>query len=206
MLRTTFWVGNWQKVRAVLREDLANSLRVQHVSVDGVLCPSCNRVVDKASIRYGAQGTVHEPFLIPHRLERSVRDFAQQIKNVPRSKGWNPRLIRDSEIGVSRIERCPIAKQPLGCEQGSLEGKVHMDPGSQVATVLEVACTRNSVFRERSLTVLHCQPGREPAEQSTRRNLTAHFGTFEAREFVEVSDRSRSDWLVPVLGEGDVAG
>src|SRR5438309_10253633 len=93
-----------------------------------------------------------------------------------------------------------------------------MVPGSEVATVLDVACTRNDVGWERSLSVLHGQPGREirqivcarsirvvllrdaecsqthrlqeklrevgpdqitrrePAEQSTRRNLTVHFG------------------------------
>ena len=55
MLRTAFWVGSWQKLRAIiLFEDLADSLGVQHVSVDWVVCHSCNRVVDKASIRYGA--------------------------------------------------------------------------------------------------------------------------------------------------------
>src|ERR1700674_4881261 len=76
------------------------------------------------------------------------------------SEGLNPRLIRYSEIGVPRIKSCLVANQPLGCEQGSLEGKVHMVPSPEVATVLKVACTRNSVAPDRR-SVLHCQPGRE---------------------------------------------
>ena len=135
----------------MLCEDLTDSLGVQHVFVDGVVCHSGNRVVDKASIRYGTQGAMHEPFLIPHGFERPVRNFAQQIENVLRSEGLHSRLIRYSEIRVSRIEGCLVAKQPLCREQIRLEGKVHMIPGSKVATVLDVACTRNNVGRKRSL-------------------------------------------------------
>src|ERR1700686_897305 len=129
----------------MLGEDLVDSLGVQHVSVHWVVGHTGNRVVDQTSIGYGSQGTVDEPFLIPHGFERAVRDFAQQIENVLLSEGLNPRLIRYSQIGVPRIKRRLVANQPLGCEQGKLEGKVHMVPGSQVATVLEVACTQNTV-------------------------------------------------------------
>src|ERR1700686_1326135 len=144
----------------MLGEDLVDSLGVQHVSVPWVVGLAGNRVVDQASIGYGSQGTVDEPFLIPHGFERAVRDFAQQIENMLLSEGLNPRLIRYSEIGVPRIKSCLVANQPLGCEQGSLEGKVHMVPSPEVATVLKVACTRNSVAPDRR-SVLHCQPGRE---------------------------------------------
>ena len=73
----------------MLFEDLTDSLGLQHVFVDGVVCHSGNRVVDKASIRHWAQGAVHEPFLIPHGFECPVRNLAQQIEDVLRSEGLN---------------------------------------------------------------------------------------------------------------------
>src|ERR1700676_4368923 len=101
--------------------------------------------------------------------------------------------------------------------EGSLS-VLHGEPGREVSQIVCAGSIRVVLLRDAECSQAQRQQEklgeigadqiarRKPAEQRTRRNLTAPSGPFEVREIVDVSDRRRSDWLVTVLGEWDVTG
>ena len=67
------------------------------------------RVVNAAPKLLGAETAVHQPFLVPGRLQRCLRDAGDEVENVRSPKGDKAPLSWGMGIGVAGIERV-IAK------------------------------------------------------------------------------------------------
>src|SRR6516162_2050488 len=82
MLRSTFRVGSRQKVRPILGEYILDGGRIHHVAMNRVPCSSGHGVVNQTAVGDGSQRAMHEPLLVPHRLERALRHFPQEVLDV----------------------------------------------------------------------------------------------------------------------------
>ena len=86
MLWTSLRVRTRQKVRTIPTENLADRLRIEHVTVEWIVFNVPKRQVNQAAILLRAQGAMHEPLLVEHGSERKDRDLVQQSEDMLISK------------------------------------------------------------------------------------------------------------------------
>ena len=118
----------------------------------------CLCVVDKATVSFRSQRTVHPKFLEPLRPQRVSGDFRQQAGDMWTSEGAEP------DLGLRRVVRIAhvkvrVAEQPEQSHEIRLEQQIHVDEGTDAPTVVQVPqLSIRDVRTERTLPVLHRQP------------------------------------------------
>src|SRR5438094_163549 len=105
------------------------------------------------------QPTVHKPFLIPHGLQCSCRDFAKQGGNVWSTKGAKPILSRVVHIGIGIVKGRTQSGEHQESMKVGLEEDVDMHPLTQVTAVSQVAWNWIDKIGWLIEATLHGQPG-----------------------------------------------
>src|SRR5207245_3960643 len=138
MCRRTFWKDDGQKISSVVfRKYPRQGLRVQDIRMHWMAGGGCLCVVDKATVSFRSQRTVHPKFLEPLRPQRVSGDFRQQAGDMWTSEGAEP------DLGLRRVVRIAhvkvrVAEQPEQSDEIRLEQQIHVDEGADAPTVVQV--------------------------------------------------------------------
>ena len=103
----------------------------------GIAGSGCLCVVDKATVSFRSQRTVHPKFLEPLRPQRISGDFRQQASDMWTSEG------AETDLGLGRVVRIAhikvrVSEQPEQSHEIRLEQKIHVDESADTPTVVQV--------------------------------------------------------------------
>src|SRR5437773_5454274 len=142
MCRRTFWKGDGQKISSVVfREYPRQGLRIQDIGMHGIAGRGCLCIVDKATICFRSQRTVHPKFLEPLRPQRVSGDFRQQASDMWTTEGAEPDLGLRRVVRIAHI-KVRVSEQPEQSHEIRLEQQVHMDECTDTPPVMEVPLLR----------------------------------------------------------------
>src|SRR5215813_15367069 len=139
MHRAALGESHWQQIRAVPLSDFICGARIENIGVNRIVDTAHFDVVNGTAERLRPQPSMHEPFLIPNRLERSRATLDENCQQ----EGWTEcaetRLRFRGAVGIARIQRgLQLPKNERG-EQISLEQCIDVDESAQVAAVSNVS-------------------------------------------------------------------
>src|SRR5207247_2495832 len=106
-------------------------IRMHWMAGGGCLC-----VVDKATVSFRSQRTVHPKFLEPLRPQRVSGDFRQQASDMWTSEGAEPDLGLRRVVRIAHI-KVRVSEQPEQSHEIRLEQQVHMDECTDTPPVME---------------------------------------------------------------------
>src|SRR5580704_16906746 len=87
MLWAAFWVSHRQEVSSVPVEYLLHRIGVENGRIQIVVLLAGLHEVHQASVGFGTKRTMHKPFLIPLRFERTCGDLSHQRRHMGISEG-----------------------------------------------------------------------------------------------------------------------
>src|SRR5207253_11490627 len=121
MCRRTFWKGDGQKISSVFfRKYPRQGLRVQDIRMHWMAGGGCLCVVDKATVSFRSQRTVHPKFLEPLRSQSVPGNFRQQAGDMWTSEGAETDLRARRVVGIPDV-KAGIPEQPKQSHEVSLK-------------------------------------------------------------------------------------